>query len=344
MSRRFRFSLLGLAAFLSGLPLLAVAEDTPGLGGIGQQVRALLDRARPAVVKIVAEDRHGPLSGTGFAVDPRGVIYTSYSVGGTAEDIVVEFGDRKYPARRLVGDSRSGIALLKIDAETPFLRIGASGKMQVGDPVVAVGFPMDRPLSPTLGLIAGFDLKYLGRFFATTHIRASVPVQRGEGGAPLLDIEGNVIGILISSLDGSSGCFALPIEAAEKVRGDYLRFGDVHPGWLGIDVGEAHEQTSGSVARVKGVLADSPAAKGSLQAGDTILQVGTVRVTSPADVLNASFFLTAGDTVPILIAREGEIVKLELEADVPRTQSAEKILNLSTPPEQEQAGLKFETR
>lgn len=350
MNRLFRFkrfvggALLGVAVQTLALPAAGRAADSEGLGQIGQQVRDILEKARPAIVRIVGNDQHGPLSGTGFVIDPRGVIYTSYSVGGTAEDIVVQVGDRKYPAQRLLGDSRSGIALLKIDAQTPFLVIGASGPMEVGDPVVAVGYPMDLPLSPSLGLIAGFDLNYLGRFFATTHIRASVPVQRGEGGAPLLDLEGNVVGILISSLDGSSGCFALPIEAAEKVRSDYMRFGDVHPGWLGIDVGEANETTAGSVARVKGVIANSPAAKGDLRAGDTILQVGKVLVTSPADVLNASFFLTAGDPIPILIARGGETMQLQIEADVPRTESAEKLFNLSSPPTREQAGLKFETR
>ncbi len=350
MSRLLRFrrpaihAVATAAALAVATPGIAWAADREGLGQIGQQVRNLLEKARPSVVRIIGTDRHGTLSGTGFAIDPRGVIYTSYSVGGTADNIVAQVGDRKYPARRLVGDSRSGIALLKIDAETPFLVIGESAPMKVGDPVVAIGYPMDLPLSPSLGLIAGFDLNYLGRFFATTHIRASVPVQRGEGGAPLLDIDGNVIGILISSLDGSSGCFALPIEAAEKVRSDYMRFGDVHPGWLGIDVGEAHESTSGSVARVKGVIAESPAAKGNLRAGDTILQVGKVPVTSPADVLNASFFLTAGDTIPIFIARNGQTMRVQVEADMPRTEPAENLLNLSSPPTREQAGLRFETR
>lgn len=331
--------LLGL-----GLATPVFAAEAPLFDQIARQLKELLERVRPAIVKIEGTDAHGRLSGTGFAVDPRGLIYTSYSVGGKSEALTVALDNRKYPARRLLGDSRSGIAILKIEAETPFLTLGDTGSVQVGDPVVAVGYPMDLPLSPSFGIVAGFDLKFLGRFFATTHIRASTPIQRGEGGAPLLDLKGNVVGILISSLDGGSGCFALPIEAAEKVRSDFMRFGSVNPGWLGIDVGEAPAPEAGSLARIKGMIEDSPAAQSNLEQGDTILKVGAVQVKTPADVLNASFFLTAGDTVPVVVARDGQTVEVLLRADVPRTDSAEKLLNLSTAPNSDQAGLRFETK
>ena len=109
--------------------------------------------------------------------------------------------------------------------------------------------------------MAGFDQKFLGRFFATTHIRANVPVQRGQGGAPLLDLKGDVVGILISSLDEGSALFALPIEAAEKVRRDVVRFGHIRPGWIGIDVGTASEETEGSFAEVRNAIPGSPAWK-----------------------------------------------------------------------------------
>ena len=120
---------------------------------------------------------------------------------------------------------------MKIDAETPFLPFAKPRELTVASPVIAIGFPMDLPLTPAFGTVGGFDLKYLGRLFATTHIRANVPVQRGEGGAPLLNAKGEVVGILISQLDAGNAAFVLPIEAAEKVRKDFIRFHAVRPGW-----------------------------------------------------------------------------------------------------------------
>src|SRR5207249_4752708 len=76
-----------------------------------------------------AVDQHSELSGTGFFVDPAGTLYTSYSVAGEAENFTIEAGEKKYHARLLVADLRSGIALLKVDAVTPFLTVGKSGAL-----------------------------------------------------------------------------------------------------------------------------------------------------------------------------------------------------------------------
>ena len=114
--------------------------------------------------------------------------------------------------------------------------------------MVAIGYPLDLPESPSFGMIAGFDRKYLGRYFSTTHLRVNLPTQRGEAGAPLLNFKGEVVGILVSSVDSGSACYALPIDAAEKIRRDYVRFGDARHGWIGIDV-QRGGQNRGRIAR-----------------------------------------------------------------------------------------------
>ena len=86
---------------------------------------------------------------------------------------------------------------------------------------------------PSFGMIAGFDRKCLGRYFSTTHLRVNLPTQRGEAGAPLLNLNGEVVGIVVSSLENNSACYALPIDAAEKIRGDFVRFGEARHGWIG---------------------------------------------------------------------------------------------------------------
>ena len=95
------------------------------------------------MVKIHAIDPHGELCGTGFFVDPTGTLYTAYSVGGEADNFTVEFKGKKMPARQLVADLRSGLAILKVDSTTPTLPIGKSDEMEVATPVVSIGFPLD---------------------------------------------------------------------------------------------------------------------------------------------------------------------------------------------------------
>jgi len=302
------------------VPFLLFAN--PGLKGqiassaVSTEIQQVYQRSKDAVVRIQAVDEHGSLAGTGFFIDPNGTIYTSYTIGGESKDIVVLQGDKKYNASRIIADSRSGIAILKVEAtQTPFIPLGKSSDLSIASMILTIGYPMDLPATPSMGLVGGFDLKYMGHYFATAHIRANIPVQRGEGGAPLLNMNGEAVGILISCIENNAGCFALPIEAAEKIRRDYMRFGEVRPGWLGILIHPADKEVEGSVAQVQQVLADTPAAKSeALRTGDILVEVGGKKIAGPEDVLNAAFFISAGDEVPIKIARDGKIQEISLIA------------------------------
>src|SRR5712691_11814204 len=108
----------GLLAVVSLIAPAALRGQDDTAGAISREVKALFERCGKAVVKIHAVDEHSELSGTGFFVDPTGTLYTSYSVGGDAENFTIEFKGKKYPARQLLADLRSGIAFLKVDAAT----------------------------------------------------------------------------------------------------------------------------------------------------------------------------------------------------------------------------------
>src|ERR1041385_5343331 len=120
---------------------------------ISQQVRDLFERAAKAVVKIHGVDEHSEICGTGFFVDPTGTLYTAYTVGGEAGNFTVEFNGKKYPARQLVADIRSGTAILKVDETTPGLPIGKSEELELATPVVSIGYPLDLPKTPNFGMI-----------------------------------------------------------------------------------------------------------------------------------------------------------------------------------------------
>src|ERR1700757_3963256 len=306
-------SVIALALIFSGGGLLFAQEQSAT--AISEHVKEIFGRAAKAVVKIHGVDEHSEICGTGFFIDPTGTLYTAYTVGGEAGNFSVEFGGKKYPARQLVADVRSGTAMLKVDETTPALPIGKSEQMEVATPVVAIGFPLDLQETPNFGMIAGFDRKYLGRYFSTIHLRVNVPTQRGEAGAPLLNMRGEVVGIIVSSLENNSSCYAVPIEAAEKIRSDFVRFGEARHGWIGVNqLTEAPEPAGGSRAPVTQVAEDAPAARSGLKEGDVLLQVGKKRITEPEDVFDASFYITAGDTVPITVMRGNQKMTFHVQA------------------------------
>ena len=309
--RRHRFvSSLAVAAF-AVVPLLRGDEPAkPGFSwaeAISREVRGVVEKVSDAICRIEADDQHGHLRGTGFFIDADGTLLTSFSVGGASQDIVVTAGEQKFPATRLVADSRAGIAVLKIATERPvrFLKFGRSVDLAFASPIVTVGYPLDLPLSPSFGLVAGAELGVEGRYFATRHIRANVPVQRGQGGSPVLNLRGEVVGVLISTVDQNSGIFALPSEAAEKVLHDFRTYGRVRQGWLGVEVQMSEAAEHGSTARVQTLREDGPGFGGGLRLGDVLKQIGSWKITNPEDVLNAVFFISSTEPLKMRVSRDG---------------------------------------
>lgn len=323
MSRPTAFS---LCAVLTGAALVGVAgadpekpsaprevESSALVEAIESTVAAVFNSAVPSVVRVESDDELGKVSGTGFFADARGTIYTLSSVVGDGLSISVTRGDQRWPATLLAKDPRSGIALIKVDqaGATPFLERGDCGEVKASSPLVVVGFPFDHEVSPSFGLVGGLDRKSQGKFFTTTHIRANIPVQRGQGGSPVLNLDGQVVGVLVSGLESGAGCFVLPIRAAEKVRQDVVRFGEVRRGWAGVTVQEMPVAVQGSHLMIDRVDPSGPAS-GQFRSGDVVLQVGDIAIRDPEDALAASFFLTAGEPVAVRVARGEEVLDLQL--------------------------------
>ena len=197
----------------SALPRLTSVPE-PSTTSISRGIKDIFAKSAKAVVKVRGTDELGDFAGTGFFIDPVGTLYTAYSVAGEADSLSVDFGGKKEPARVLLADSRSGIALLKVEVATPILPIGRSEQVEVTTPIISIGYPLDLPQTPNFGMIAGFDRKIFGHYFNTTHLRVNVPTQRGEAGAPILNFKGEVIGVASAKLvsEGAEGLgLAFPI-------------------------------------------------------------------------------------------------------------------------------------
>ena len=295
---------LALTAPLFSLPLCAADQSTAQ--NICTEFGRIFEQHRRSVVRIYATDDLGIRVGSGFFVDPSGVIYTHAGTVMNAEDVKVSFDGRLIPARVITVDDRNGIALLKVDCTTPFIPIGDSDKITETTPVILIGFPEEYEVSSNFGMIAARERQHLGKYFATSHFRANMAVQRGEGGAPVLNLAGEVIGILVARISDGTACHILPIRAAEKTRQDISRFGELRPGWVGGEVEDATAPIAGSTAQILTLGPGTPAAESGLKAGDVILSINGIPVTCSEDVLDAAYFLTAGDLVEVLILRDGE--------------------------------------
>lgn len=299
--------------FLLCWPLNSAWSSEETVKGISTAVRKIFDESRGAVVQIESRDERGTLRCTGFYVDPIGTIYTLASVAEDMDTVEVLRDGQRFPAEVLVSDPRSGMAILRSEPGGAFLLPCSTNQIDVAEPLVLVGYPLDLDISPGFGLISGFDRKIGTAYFSTTHIRVNVPVLRGQGGAPLLNMEGRVVGMVTASVDGGATCHALPIAAAKKIYRDWARHGEVRHGWVGVDVDNAPESQAGSRAVVRHVDALAPAGLAGVQPGDTILRVGATSVNCREDILDASFFLSAGETTSIEVLREGKPLVLEAE-------------------------------
>jgi serine protease Do len=306
----FKFLLgLGLAASLLG-PLQA--QNAPVGDLIHREICRLFEQHRQAVVRVRASDAMGIRIGSGFFVDPSGTVYTHAGVVLKSHDVLVNFQGRSFPAKVVASDTRTGIALLKTDCTSPFIPLGNSDSVQASSPVIAIGFPGEHEASPAIGLVAGRDFHENGRQFSTSHLRMNMAVQPGYGGAPVLNFQGEVIGIVSARINDGSSCYILPIRAAEKVRADMMRYGELRPGWIGVEVEDAPMVVDGSSARVVDMKAETPAAKFGLRRGDILLGINDNSVHSVQDLVDAAYFLTAGERARIRICRDGQKMDVEV--------------------------------
>ena len=294
------FVAIGIFAWMAPLKASSLGDQ------MNAQIQRLFDQHSPAVVRVRASDSMGIRLGSGFFVDASGMVYTHSGIVLKSEDVSVYFGGRALPAKVVASDARSGIALLKTECLSPFIPLGNSDAVSVSHPVLAIGFPGEREVSPTIGLVAGRDFHQNGKQFSTSHLRMNMPVLPGQGGAPVLNMDGEVIGIVAARIGEGGSCHILPIRAAEKIRSDINRFGELRPGWVGVEVEDAPDAVEGSIARVVDMKPETPAAKFGLRKGDVLLGIDNNKVSSIQDLVDAAYYLTAGEESQIHIVRNGE--------------------------------------
>jgi serine protease Do len=255
--------------------------------------------------------------GSGFIVPPDGYVGTNFHVVRGASEIVVRLPDHSEHQARLVGgDPKTDIALLKIDATgLPTLPFGDSDRLQVGEPVMAVGNPFGLEQTVTTGIVSAKE-RFIGAGPYDDFIQTDASINPGNSGGPLVDARGALIGInaaIFSQSGGSVGIgFAIPVNIAKEVLPQLRDKGRVTRGYLGVAVTPVSPDLRRELhlppergALVAEVVPRSPAATAGLAQGDVVTAFQNAPIQSPNELTRRVGGTPPGTKVTLTVARSG---------------------------------------
>ena len=275
--------------------------------------------------------------GSGFVIDKEGHILTNYHVIEGADEIVVTLEDKgkekEYTATLIGSDSKTDIALVKIkrepgdNTEFPFLRLGSSENLEVGEWVVAIGNPFGLSHTVTVGVVSALG-RSIGAGPYDEFIQTDASINPGNSGGPLINIEGEVIGINTAIISGNTGGnvgigFAIPINIAKGILKDLKETGSVTRGWLGVMIQKITPELEKSFglsqsegALVGDVIPNGPADKGGVKRGDVITRFDNQPVKDMEDLPKIVAATTPGSVVDVEVIRDGSRKVLRITIEV----------------------------
>ena len=265
--------------------------------------------------------------GSGVLINKEGYILTNEHVVSRASKIRVALSDkREFEARMIGADVKSDLAIIKIDSNQilPFVPMGRSDDLMIGEQVLAIGNPFGLRHTVTTGIISALNrnIRTGKNEVYSDIIQVDASINPGNSGGPLLNINGTLIGINTAIYQKAEGIgFAIPIDNARRIVEELIRFGKVRRGWLGVSVQEMNQQLLRhfQLEKNKGVLVvrvaeKSPAATAGLKRSDIIVAIGDHEVTGKSDFRARMASYAVDDRVRFAIMREGK--NLELTARV----------------------------
>jgi serine protease Do len=246
--------------------------------------------------------------GTGVVIDERGYILTNYHVIAEVETIRASLDDGgSYTATVISSDREHDLAIIKVDATKPLpvMPAGTSSDLMLGEPVIAVGNAFGYQSTVTSGIVSALsrDVEANGTQTYRNLIQTDASINPGNSGGPLLNMNGEVVGINVAIRAGAMRIgFAIPIDDARKVVARLMSIEQMNHTFHGLD-GKDVKSAEKRELHVTGVSPESPAAKAGLQAGDVVLKVADKPVVDSADWELALLGRNIGDTVNVLVRR-----------------------------------------
>ncbi|OHB66062.1 MAG: serine protease, partial [Planctomycetes bacterium RBG_13_60_9] len=266
--------------------------------------------------------------GSGFIISKDGYVLTNNHVVADADKVTVELVDGRMMEAEVVGtDPESDVAVIRIKTDnlTP-VALGSSDALQVGEWVLAIGNPLGLSHTVTAGIVSakgrsGFNVATYENF-----IQTDAAINMGNSGGPLVNLNGEAVGMntfILGPGGGNIGIgFAIPIDTAKQVAGQLIKTGAVERGYLGLipqdltpDLAEAFNLKDAKGAVITQVTEDSAAARAGLARGDIVLEFGGVKVESGSQFRNLVASHKPGDTVDMVILRDGERKTITAKVD-----------------------------
>src|SRR6204780_3080033 len=243
--------------------------------------------------------------GSGFIIDPSGVVITNNHVVGDANDIVVIFTDgRKLKAKVIGKDPKVDVAVLKVESDKPLktVKFGDSDKMRVGDGVMAVGNPFGLGETVTAGIISARN-RNIDSGPYDDFLQTDASINKGNSGGPLFNLQGEVIGIGFATLSAT----------VVPVVGQLSEFHETRRGWLGVRIQPVDDTIADSLnlgtargALIAGIDAKGPAQPAGLMAGDVIVKFDGKEVKESRDLPRLVASMAAGKQVEVAVLRSGK--------------------------------------
>jgi serine protease Do len=260
--------------------------------------------------------------GSGFVINQGGYVLTNNHVVDKATEIHVKLADGRDLTAKVVGrDPKTDLALLRIDAAgLPVIPLGDSSKLEVGAPVMTIGNPFGLEQTVTTGIVSATG-RVIGEGPYDDFIQTDASINPGNSGGPLINVEGQAVGIntaIFSQSGGSVGIgFAIPVNLAKPVVTQLAQSGHVERGWLGVAIQPLTPELAKSFglpntrgALVASVVAGSPAQKAGMKQGDVITEYNGRTVGRSEDLPRAVAETPIGRDVTVIVLRDRERVTL----------------------------------
>jgi serine protease Do len=312
----------------------AAVTAAPELSRFNLLLADLAEQLKPALVHVRVRrvpgrdrDEEAPgeprrSSGSGFLIDPGGLIVTNAHVVEDADWLQVRLADGRRFTGRVVGqDSRVDLALVRIEgaANLPTLPIGDSNRVRVGELVLALGHPFGLEQSVSFGIVSrkGSPLTVAAPGF--DFIQTDAAINPGNSGGPLVNMAGQVVGVnSMAARNGSIG-FAIPSNLVKLLVPQLATKGRVEWGWLGVSITEIGDEDLDRLklreakgVLVRGVMPGEPADQGGVRADDVIIALDGTPLDAPRDLQRVVSTTPVGKRVRMLVLRGGEQKEIEL--------------------------------
>lgn len=273
------------------------------------------------------QERREQSLGSGVIVSPDGLVITNDHVVRESGEVQVYWNETPYEATVVGHDSKTDVALLKIESDEPFpyLPFGDSDALRVGDFVLAIGNPFGLDQTVTMGIVSAVGRADVGVADYEDFIQTDAAINPGNSGGALLNLEGELIGINTAILSRSGGYqgigFAIPSRMAERVIESLQAHGEVRRGWIGVAVQDLTDELAAALglAGAEGVLVSdvfdaSPADRAGIRQGDIVVEVDGKRVTNVGQYRTRTERMLPGMSPEITVVRDG--ARRTFEVDV----------------------------